>query len=90
MILSPAQFVLYLDELLVELRSLGVGCKVEDMFMGAAGFCNDLFLLAPTRDGMQVSPINIFILYKMLYDWHLGGTEKAVDLITFRLATLME
>ena len=54
LILSPAQFVLYLDELLVELRSLGVGCKVEDMFMGAAGFCDDLFLLASTRDGMQV------------------------------------
>ena len=28
------------------------------------------------------SPINIFILYKMLYDWHLGGTEEAVDFHT--------
>ena len=53
-ILSPALFALYVDELLVELRSLGIGCKVADVFMGAVGFCDDLLLLAPTRDGMQV------------------------------------
>ena len=43
-----------MDELLVELRSLGIGCIVADVFMGAVGFCDDLLLLAPTRDGMQV------------------------------------
>jgi hypothetical protein len=53
-ILSPALFALYVDELLVELRSLGIGCKVAGVFMGAVGFCDDLLLLAPTRDGMQV------------------------------------
>ena len=34
--------------------------------------------------------INIFILYKILYDWHLGGTIEAVDLTTIEFATLME
>ena len=53
-ILSPALFALYVDELLVELRSLGIGCKVAGVYMGAVGFCDDLLLLAPTRDGMQV------------------------------------
>ena len=43
-----------MDELLVELRRLGIGCRVADVFMGAVGFCDDLLLLASTRDGMQV------------------------------------
>ena len=53
-ILSPALFALYMDELLVELRSLGIGCDVAGVYMGAFGFCDDLLLLAPTRDGMQI------------------------------------
>ena len=53
-ILSPALFALYVDELLVELRTLGIGCHVAGVFMGAFGFCDDLLLLAPTRDGMQI------------------------------------
>ena len=53
-ILSPALFALYVDELLVELRALGIGCKVAGIYMGAVGFCDDLALLAPTRDGMQI------------------------------------
>ena len=50
-ILSPA---LYVDELLVELRALGIGCQVAGVYMAAFGFCDDLLLLAPTRDGMQI------------------------------------
>ena len=53
-ILSPALFALYVDELLVELRTLGIGCHVAGVYMGAVGFCDDLLLLAPTRDGMQI------------------------------------
>ena len=45
---------LYVDDLLVELRRLGIGCKVAGVYMGAVGFCDDLLLMAPTRDGMQV------------------------------------
>ena len=48
-ILSPALFALYVDELLVELRTLGIGCHVAGVYMGAVGFCDDLLLLAPTR-----------------------------------------
>ena len=53
-ILSPALFALYVDDLLVELRKLGVGCRVAGVYMGALGFCDDLVLLAPTRDAMQL------------------------------------
>ena len=53
-ILSPALFALYVDELLVELRRLGIGCHVAGVYMGAVGFCDDLLLMSPTREGMQV------------------------------------
>ena len=52
--MSPALFAVYVDQLLVELRKLGVGCKVAGVYMGAMEFCDDLLLLAPTRDGMQL------------------------------------
>ena len=45
---------MYMDPLLQELRALGVGCHVAGVYMGAVGFCDDLLLLAPTRDAMQL------------------------------------
>ena len=53
-ILSPAFFAVYVGVLLVDLRKLGVGCRVAGVYMGAVGFCDDQLFLAPTRDGMQV------------------------------------
>ena len=53
-ILSPVLFLIYMDPLLQELRDLGIGCHVAGVYMGALGFCDDLLLLAPTRDAMQV------------------------------------
>ena len=52
-ILSPALFLVYMDPLLKELRALGIGCHVAGVYMGAVGFCDDILLLAPTRDAMQ-------------------------------------
>ena len=41
-LLSPALFAVYVDDLLQELRSLGVGCYVANIFCGAVGFCDDI------------------------------------------------
>ena len=51
--LSPALFSLYMDELLQEMRNLGVGCYVGGVFAGAGSYCDDLVLLAPTRSELQ-------------------------------------
>ena len=48
-VLSPALFSVYLDELLQELRQLGVGCHVGGWWYGAACYADDLVLLAPAR-----------------------------------------
>ena len=53
-VLSPALFAIYMDEILVTLRQLGVGCYVARVFMGAFGYCDDLALLAPSRPAMQL------------------------------------
>ena len=42
----------YFDDLLKELRSLGVGCYIAGTFVGASAYADDLLLLSPTRSGM--------------------------------------
>ena len=53
-VLSPALFAIYMDEILVTLRNLGVGCYVGGVFMGAMGYADDLVLLAPSRTAMEM------------------------------------
>ena len=53
-VLSPALFAIYMDEILVRLRNLGVGCYIGDVFMGAMGYADDLVLLAPSRTAMEM------------------------------------
>ena len=52
--LSPAFFAIYIDDLLGKLRQLGVGCHIGDKFLGAAGFADDIVLLAPSRGAMEI------------------------------------
>ena len=52
--LSPALFSIYMDELLQELRSSGVGCWVRGEYAGAGSYCDDLVLLEPTRSALQI------------------------------------
>ena len=53
-VLSPAIFAIYMDEILANLRKLGVGCYIGEVFMGAMGYADDLVLLAPSRTAMQM------------------------------------
>ena len=51
-VLSPALFAVYLDDLILELRSYGLGCHMAGLWMGAVGFADDLLLMAPSRSAM--------------------------------------
>jgi hypothetical protein len=53
-ILSPSLFCVYLDTLLVRLRDAGVGCHVGGSFSGAFGYADDVTLLAPSRQALQI------------------------------------
>ena len=44
----------YCDSLIKELRHLGLGAHVADMYMGVAAYADDLVLIAPSRHAMQL------------------------------------
>ena len=48
-VLSPSLFSVYLDDLLGELRHLGMGCHIGGWWYGAVCYADDLMLLAPSR-----------------------------------------
>ena len=53
-VLSPHLFsACYLDELLVKLRKLGIGCHVAGVWFGACLYADDVCLLANSRDVLQ-------------------------------------
>ena len=52
--MSPALFAVYVDDLIQELHALDLGCHVAGLFYGVVGFCDDILLLAPTRDSMEI------------------------------------
>ena len=51
-VLSPALFAVYLDDLIKELRSYGLGCHMAGLWIGAVAFADDLLLMAPIRSAM--------------------------------------
>ena len=53
-VLSPLLFSIYLDGLLTRLRKKGLGCHIGGVWYGACGYADDLILLAPTRDILQM------------------------------------
>ena len=51
-VLSHGFFGVYVDELLSQLRRSGVGCHIGGQFFGAAGYADDIILLAPCRSDL--------------------------------------
>ena len=52
-VLSPVLFAVYLDGLLVELSSSGVGCYWGCMFAGSFCYADDIVLLAPCASALR-------------------------------------
>ena len=52
--LSPAFWSIYCDLMIKEFRALGVGAHIAGLFMGAACFADDVVLIAPSRQAMQI------------------------------------
>ena len=53
-VLSSAFFSVYIDDLLIALSQMGVGCHISDKFIGAAGFADDIILIAPSSRTMEI------------------------------------
>ena len=52
-ILSPALFIVFINDLILLLRKKGMGCHVKSLFVGSIMFADDLALCAPSRHAMQ-------------------------------------
>ena len=52
-IISPIMFCVYIDDLLLSLKSSGVGCYMGNFFVGALAYADDIVLLAPSANAMR-------------------------------------
>ena len=50
---SPLLFSIYIDELFRILRQKGLGCHINDIFLGCFGYADDLMLLSASKSGLQ-------------------------------------
>ena len=51
-VLSPILFCMYIDQLLLQLKSSGYGCYIGNVFMGSFCYADDCSLLAPTLSSL--------------------------------------
>ena len=52
-ILSPVLFAVYMDTLIVRLRSSGFGCKIADKYYGCLVYADDIMLISHTANAMR-------------------------------------
>ncbi len=79
-ILSPGFYSLYVDDLVVELESLQVGCYVIEVFMALLLYADDMAILAPSVKGLilLLEKCNQFCL-----DWDICLNAKKTKLMYF-------
>lgn len=53
-VFSPILFAVYIDELLLQLKQLGVGCHWKHHFVDAVCYADDLALLAPSQAALRL------------------------------------
>ena len=66
-ILSPTLFAIYMDVLINELESSGIGCKFYDNYVGCLVYADDIILLSPSQYGMQTL-LNICSNFAIKFD----------------------
>ena len=52
-VLSPILFNIYIDKLLLELYGSGYGCYINNIFVGALCYADDVTLLSPSIRGLN-------------------------------------
>ena len=74
--ISPLMFAVYIDELFIKLQDSGFGCYINNQFMGAAGYADDIVLLSPSRAGLQ-SMVDICENYCNAHGIKISSDENA-------------
>jgi len=50
--ISPLLFIRYVDDLIVQLSSSGLGCHIGDNFLGCVMYADDLLVLSASVGGL--------------------------------------
>ena len=53
-VLSPRLFAIYIDDLILQLRKLNVGCHLIELILACVVYADDICLLAPCRSAWQL------------------------------------
>ena len=79
-VLSPILFTVYIDELLMKLRSSGFGCYIDDTFVGALGYADDVTLMSPSIRGLKQM---VHICETFAAEYNIKFNEKKTVAILF-------
>ena len=52
-VLSPMLFAIYIDVLLLQLGTSGLGCYIDNGFLGALGYADDIVIMSPSIRGLN-------------------------------------
>ena len=50
---SPILFCIYINKLITKIKYHGIGCQINNVFLGIWIYADDIVLLAPSRQGLQ-------------------------------------
>ena len=79
-VLSPHFFAIYIDDLILALRSLQKGCFIVDLFLACIVYADDICLLAPCRSALQ-SLLNTCESYG--FEWCLSYNPSKSKIMHF-------
>ena len=52
-VLSPIFFTIYIDKILLMLRTTGIGCHIGSAYVGVLSYADDITLLCPSIRGLN-------------------------------------
>ena len=73
--MSPILFAVYVDSMLGRLEQSGVGCHIDEHFVGALAYADDVTLVAPSRSGIRTL-INVCEQFSLDYEITFNGTKS--------------
>ena len=73
--LSPSLFSIYLNNLIINLRNINIGCKYGSKYMGVFVYTDDLSLLCPSFTGIK-EMLHICEKYARKYDILFNPTKN--------------
>ena len=79
-VLSARFWAVYMDDLILELRKSGMGCRILNYFIACILYADDVCLLAPSRQAMQKL---LDICAKYAFSWCILYNERKSKLMYF-------